>query len=433
MSGHSDRDADPLAHRRDHRHRDRRLCRELALPPLVEGSVLRPHRLLRRTGGHRRRRLRAAVHPRYHAGQHERAADADRAREAATRSSPSDRMRVDIEADFYVRVPPTREAVSIAAATLGRRTMEPERLHALLSGKFVSALRSVASEMTMEQMHEQRGEYVARVKAAAAEALAQNGLELEIGGHHRSRPDRPRILQSVEPLRRGRSDPADRGHRGPPQAAQRHRAGLDDQDPHPQPRSRAAGARHRARERDRASRSGARHRGAARGAARRSRPRARARATPRPSRRRSPPARRSKKRASPTSRRSRSAHRFRAGNPPARDRAHEGGRGGGDRRARGRREGAHRQNQRRGRGAHRVRARRSSATRDRAHAHRRGGRDRRARDGRESADRSGARRHRSAHRAARRRHAAARSSARARWRKRRSPPAKRPRRRASRR
>ena len=90
-----------------------------------------------------------------------------------------DRMRIDIEADFYVRVEATREAVSIAAATLGRRTLEPERLHALLSGKFVSALRSVASEMTMEQMHEQRGEYVARVKAAAQEALAQNGLELE--------------------------------------------------------------------------------------------------------------------------------------------------------------------------------------------------------------------------------------------------------------
>src|SRR6476620_5427448 len=90
-----------------------------------------------------------------------------------------DRMRVDIEADFYVRVQATTEAVSIAASTLGRRTMEPEQLHALLSGKFVSAIRSVASEMTMEQMHEQRGEYVARVKASAAEALAQNGLELE--------------------------------------------------------------------------------------------------------------------------------------------------------------------------------------------------------------------------------------------------------------
>ena len=90
-----------------------------------------------------------------------------------------DRMRIDIEADFYVRVQPTREAVSIAASTLGQRTLAPEQLHALLSGKFISALRSVASEMTMEQMHEQRGEYVARVKAAAAEALAQNGLELE--------------------------------------------------------------------------------------------------------------------------------------------------------------------------------------------------------------------------------------------------------------
>ena len=34
-----------------------------------------------------------------------------------------DRMRVDIESEFYIRVPPTRDAVTIAAATLGRRTM----------------------------------------------------------------------------------------------------------------------------------------------------------------------------------------------------------------------------------------------------------------------------------------------------------------------
>src|SRR5882757_3447831 len=90
-----------------------------------------------------------------------------------------DRMRIDIEADFYVRVQATREAVSIAAATLGRRTMEPQQLHALLAGKFISAIRSVASEMTLEEMHERRGDYVVRVKTNAAEALAQNGLELE--------------------------------------------------------------------------------------------------------------------------------------------------------------------------------------------------------------------------------------------------------------
>ncbi|MGI9415660.1 MAG: SPFH domain-containing protein, partial [Hyphomicrobiales bacterium] len=90
-----------------------------------------------------------------------------------------DRMRVDVNADFYVRVAPTKQAVAIAAATLGRRTMEQERLHSLLSGKFVSALRSVASEMTLQEMHVQRGDYVAHVRDAAADALAQNGLELE--------------------------------------------------------------------------------------------------------------------------------------------------------------------------------------------------------------------------------------------------------------
>src|ERR1700689_3091666 len=90
-----------------------------------------------------------------------------------------DRMRVDIESEFYVRVPPTREAVTIAAATLGRRTMNVAELDALLSGKLVSALRSVASEMTMEEMHERRGEYVTRVKESALDSLKQNGLELE--------------------------------------------------------------------------------------------------------------------------------------------------------------------------------------------------------------------------------------------------------------
>src|SRR5271155_5487520 len=90
-----------------------------------------------------------------------------------------DRMRVDIESEFYVRVPPTREAVTIAAATLGRRTMNVAELDALLSGKLVSALRSVASEMTMEEMHERRGDYVTRVKESALEGLKRNGLELE--------------------------------------------------------------------------------------------------------------------------------------------------------------------------------------------------------------------------------------------------------------
>lgn len=90
-----------------------------------------------------------------------------------------DRMRVDIEAEFFVRVAQKPEAVAAAASTLGRRTMDAERLADLLSGKFVGALRSVAAEMTLDEMHEKRGGYVSAVEARAADALARNGLELE--------------------------------------------------------------------------------------------------------------------------------------------------------------------------------------------------------------------------------------------------------------
>jgi uncharacterized membrane protein YqiK len=90
-----------------------------------------------------------------------------------------DRMRVDVVAEFYVRVQPSIEAISIAAQTLGQRTMQPEALRELIEGKFVDALRSVAAEMTMEEMHERRGDYARLVSEAAAEDLSRNGLELE--------------------------------------------------------------------------------------------------------------------------------------------------------------------------------------------------------------------------------------------------------------
>jgi uncharacterized membrane protein YqiK len=90
-----------------------------------------------------------------------------------------DRMRVDVVAEFYVRVAPRPDAVAAAAQTLGRRTTDPEALRELVEGRFVDALRSVAAEMTMEEMHEQRGDYVRRVKATVAEALSLNGLDLE--------------------------------------------------------------------------------------------------------------------------------------------------------------------------------------------------------------------------------------------------------------
>jgi len=89
------------------------------------------------------------------------------------------RMRVDVAAEFYVRVQPTAEAIANAAQTLGRRTMQPDSLKELVEGKFVDALRSVAAEMSMEELHEKRGEYAKRVRAEVADDLIVNGLELE--------------------------------------------------------------------------------------------------------------------------------------------------------------------------------------------------------------------------------------------------------------
>jgi len=90
-----------------------------------------------------------------------------------------DRMRVDLTGEFYVRVQASAQAIAAAAQTLGQRTLQPETLKELVEGKFVDALRTVAAEMTMEEMHERRGDYVKRVRSVVADDLLQNGLELE--------------------------------------------------------------------------------------------------------------------------------------------------------------------------------------------------------------------------------------------------------------
>ncbi|GLS41146.1 hypothetical protein GCM10010869_67430 [Mesorhizobium tianshanense] len=89
------------------------------------------------------------------------------------------RMRVDLIAEFFVRVGASRELVAAAAQTLGRRTLQPDSLRELLEGKFAGAMRTVAAQMTLEEMHELRGDYAAKVRQLASESLAANGLELE--------------------------------------------------------------------------------------------------------------------------------------------------------------------------------------------------------------------------------------------------------------
>ena len=89
------------------------------------------------------------------------------------------RMRIEVNVEFFVRVIPSAEAVAAAARTLGNRTLNPDSLKDLVQGRFVDAMGSVAARMTMEEIHENRSDYIKSVKALVADSLTANGLELE--------------------------------------------------------------------------------------------------------------------------------------------------------------------------------------------------------------------------------------------------------------
>jgi len=86
---------------------------------------------------------------------------------------------VDVELDFYVRVQPTEEGVATAAQAIGARALNPDGIRNLLEGRFVDALQSVAAAVTMDTLHEKRGEFVRHVADALRENLVHNGMLLD--------------------------------------------------------------------------------------------------------------------------------------------------------------------------------------------------------------------------------------------------------------
>lgn len=90
-----------------------------------------------------------------------------------------DRLRVDVSADFLIRVGADRDAIAAAAQSLGTKTLRVELLKELIEGRLVDALRAVAAEMTMEELHEKRIEFVRRVREALANDLGASGLEVQ--------------------------------------------------------------------------------------------------------------------------------------------------------------------------------------------------------------------------------------------------------------
>ena len=90
-----------------------------------------------------------------------------------------DRLRVDVGAEFHVRVEATETGVATAAQALAGKTFRASELAETLEGKLVDAVLSVAAGYSMESLQDERAKYTADVSRMLGEDLAQNGLRLE--------------------------------------------------------------------------------------------------------------------------------------------------------------------------------------------------------------------------------------------------------------
>ena len=90
-----------------------------------------------------------------------------------------DRLRINVDADFYVRVRNDKAAVAAAARTLGSKTTSPDGMRILLEARFNDALRTAAARHAMEALHEDRGGFSAEVRALASSGIDASGLEID--------------------------------------------------------------------------------------------------------------------------------------------------------------------------------------------------------------------------------------------------------------
>ncbi len=90
-----------------------------------------------------------------------------------------DNMRVDLTAQFYVKVPPTEDDVQAAARSLGERSVDPDSVKELVEAKLDGALRSVAATMDLVELHQKREDFTDQVQTALRDDLQENGLALE--------------------------------------------------------------------------------------------------------------------------------------------------------------------------------------------------------------------------------------------------------------
>src|SRR4051812_9988769 len=90
-----------------------------------------------------------------------------------------DNLRVDLSAEFYIKVQANREDILQAARSLGGRNVQPDAVSELVQEKLVSALRTVAATKDLVELHAKRDEFASAVQEIVIHDLSHNGLTLE--------------------------------------------------------------------------------------------------------------------------------------------------------------------------------------------------------------------------------------------------------------
>ena len=90
-----------------------------------------------------------------------------------------DNLRVDLSAEFYIKVQANADDILQAARSLGGRNVQAEAVSELVQEKLVSALRTVAATKDLVELHAKRDEFASAVQEIVTHDLASNGLTLE--------------------------------------------------------------------------------------------------------------------------------------------------------------------------------------------------------------------------------------------------------------
>ena len=90
-----------------------------------------------------------------------------------------DNLRVDLSAEFYIKVQANKEDILQAARSLGSKNTDPGAVSELVQEKLVSALRTVAATKDLVELHSKRHEFASSVQEIVTHDLSSNGLTLE--------------------------------------------------------------------------------------------------------------------------------------------------------------------------------------------------------------------------------------------------------------